>query len=381
VSEGATAAFTVEVNPAPTTDLSVQLTVTESSGVGQDFVAPGDEGANKTVVIPAGQTSVIYNVSTVADATDEPDGVVTVTVRDPAAREYNTGESASVSVSVTDNDATVASLTRVGSGDVVEGEKVAFTVTLGRPLVADEIIDVPLAVEGSGVSTSDWSLSTTTGAGLNTGVSLSGASTATPAVRFSGAGAQTATLAWTPLADGVAESTETVTIELGPDGGGANGFDRTPLGTTVGGGANPHGTQHSFSVAVADLPDTSKDDDTPQVSITMGPSCLTPSSWSGWRWLRGVSTGTTNRQKVQALAVRAVRTLEGGDTLTWTEVRTQMTGQRWVEGPTDNWQALRIELNRLEGCRSEWQAVSEGTAASFTLTASPAPTAPLPVVV
>jgi len=145
VSEGATAVFTVAANPAPTTDLSVQLTVVESSGAGQDFVAPADEGV-KTVVIPTGQTSIIYSVSTVDDATDEPDGVVTVTVRDPAAKEYSKGQSASAGIGVTDNDATVASLTRVGSGDVMEGEKVvAFTVTLGRPLVADEIIEVPLA--------------------------------------------------------------------------------------------------------------------------------------------------------------------------------------------------------------------------------------------
>jgi len=44
-------------------------------------------------------------------------------------------------------------------------------------LVAGKIIDVPLSIGGSGVTTSDWRLATKTGASLNTGVTLSGTST------------------------------------------------------------------------------------------------------------------------------------------------------------------------------------------------------------
>ena len=138
-------------------------------------------------------------------------------------------------------------------------------------------------------------------------------------------------------------------------------------------GGDYNGVRGSVAVTV-------NDDDGPQVSITMCTSCVTPSTWAGWSWLRGMAAGAANR-KVRALSVRAVSTLEGSDNLSWADVRATMTSPRWVEGPTEQWQALRRELNRLEGCRSGRVAVSEGMAASFTLKASPAPTTPLTVSV
>ena len=142
----------------------------------------------------------------------------------------------------------------MGSGSVVKGDKVEFTVTLGRGLIAGESIEVPLSIGGdSGVSPADWSLSKKTGASLNTGVTLSTTTTATPQVRFSGAMAESATLELTVVADGIRESVESMTVALGPDGPGPNGFDHTSLGTNVDGGADPHGTKNSFSIPVADL--------------------------------------------------------------------------------------------------------------------------------
>ena len=147
-----------------------------------------------------------------------------------------------------------------------------LTVTLGRALVAGETIDVPLSIGGTNVTTADWSLAAKAGMNLNTGVTLSGQTTATPNVRFAGAGAETATLVLTAAADGVTESGgESYTIALGPDGTGANGFDRTTLGTNVGGGADPHGTANTFSVQVDEPPATT----TPEVSITAGTSPVT----------------------------------------------------------------------------------------------------------
>ncbi|MDE0646610.1 MAG: fibronectin type III domain-containing protein, partial [Cyanobacteria bacterium MAG IRC4_bin_6] len=165
-------------------------------------------------------------------------------------KRYNFGTRTTATVIIRDDDPTVVSLARVGNGAVSEGGRVEFTVSLGRALIAGETIDVPLAVGGTGVTTADWNLARKTGTGLNTGVTLSGESTATPNVRFSGAGAQTATLELTPLVDNVVENAETFTIALGPDGAGTNGFDHTSLGTNVGGGADPHGTNKSFSVVV-----------------------------------------------------------------------------------------------------------------------------------
>ena len=155
------------------------------------------------------------------------------------------GSRTTATVVIRDDDPTIVSLARVGSGAVTEGGKVEFTVTLGRALIAGETIDVPLSVGGTGVTTGDWSLALKSSA-TNTGVTLSDAGTTTPEVRFTNAGAQTATLELTATADGTAENAETFEIALGAD----SAFDDANLGTNVGGGADPHGTNNDFGVTV-----------------------------------------------------------------------------------------------------------------------------------
>ncbi|MYG65051.1 MAG: hypothetical protein F4025_07485 [Synechococcus sp. SB0669_bin_7] len=56
----------------------------------------------------------------------------------------------------------------------------------------------------------------------------------------------------TATADSTDESSQTVTVELGPDGSETNRFDHTSLSTNVGGGADPSITANSFDVVVND---------------------------------------------------------------------------------------------------------------------------------
>ena len=256
VTEGAAASFTLTATPAPSSALTVSLSVADAPAP-SDFVLAANEGAGKTATVGT-DGSGTFTVATVGgsgETADEPNGPVTVTL--PAAgadADYQAGAASSAEVTVVDDDATVVSLSRTGSATVTEGGTVEFTVSIPRPLIAGETIDVPLSIGGgASVTTDDWSLALKPGQNLNTGVSLSGQATATPQVRLSGAGAQTATLVLTAQTDSVAEAGgETLTVALGPDGTGANGFDRTSLGTSVGGGADPHGTSNSFSVQVND---------------------------------------------------------------------------------------------------------------------------------
>ena len=86
--------------------------------------------------------------------------------------------------------------------------------------------------------------------------------TAAPVVRFSGAGAQTATLLLTAVADNTAETggSETLTLALGAD----DAFDDADTRmTNVGGGADPasEATNNTFSVTIND-----KDTETPMPS-------------------------------------------------------------------------------------------------------------------
>ena len=188
-------------------------------------------------------------IKTFPNTNDEPDKQFTWTLTklSPGDTRFNLGTRTTTTVIIRDDDPTIVTLSRVGSGAVSEGGTVEFTVMLGRALVAGETIDVPLSIGGTGVTTSDWSLAKKSGS-TNTGVTLSGTSTSTPTVRFSGAGARTATLELTPADDGPSEGTETYRIALG----GNSAFDAASLGTNVGGGADPHATTNSFSVAVTD---------------------------------------------------------------------------------------------------------------------------------
>ena len=209
-------------------------------------------GGNADFTIAAGATTQTVNFASIADATDEPDETYTAVISLPTPVAGLGISPDTLNVSIGDDDPTTVSLARSGSGAIYEGAKAEFTVTLGRPLVAGEIIDAPLAVSGNGITTGDWSLARKPGAG-NTGVTLHDAGTATPRLRFAGAGARVATLELTATADGVTESGgETLTFALGPDGAGSNGFDRAGLGTNVGGGADPHAADNSVSLTVND---------------------------------------------------------------------------------------------------------------------------------
>ena len=223
-------------------------------GTGGNAACTGSSGSNPDLGIASGQSDKAVTFTVNGDTTDEPDETFTATLSLPTAvtgLSLDTSKT-TVTATIVDNDPTVVSLVRVGSGAIYEAGKAEFTVTLGRALVAGEIIDVPLSTSGTNITTGDWSLAKKAGA-ANTGVSLTNATTRNPNLRFSGAGARVATLELTATVDGTTESGgETLTLALGPDGSGANGFDRSTLATNVGGGADPHGTNNSFNLTIND---------------------------------------------------------------------------------------------------------------------------------
>ena len=253
--EGSTdASFTLSADPAPTKELVVNIITIEGEG---NFTAIGTSGDFSTVTFNSGESSVTYTVTLIDDDTDEPSDRLDVLIALGPPESYNASSNTSVFISLLDDDPTIVTLNRTGgSSTVSEGENVEFTVTLGRALVTDEIIDVPLIISGTGVTTTDWSLATKTNNGLNTGITLVNETTNTPVVRFAGINAetvQTATLLLTPLVDGVMD-TETFTVALGPDNTSANGFDLESRMTNVGGGADPNAeaANNTFNVTIND---------------------------------------------------------------------------------------------------------------------------------
>ena len=255
----------MRVTPPSGRDIPLHFTLggTATEGRSGDYYFP------RPPVLTAGRRVACFNIWPVKDARDEPDGTVVLaldTARLPTGVTLE-GDAAPTLI-ILDRDPTVVSLARTGSGAVTEGATVGFTVTLGRALVAGEVLDVPLAVSGTGVTTADWRLALAAGADLNTDVTLTREGTATPRLRFAGAGARTATLALETVVDGLDEGgAETFTVALGPNGGRANGFDHRDLGTNVGGGADPHPTHNRFTVTVNDGADP-----LPELTIEGGPA-------------------------------------------------------------------------------------------------------------
>ena len=126
VTEGSSASFTVTADPAPQADLTVTLAVTQSG----DFAASGQTGTRE-VVVPTGG-SATFDIATVNDTADEPDGSVTAVVSAGTGYRVASSPDDTASVTVADDDAAPA-VPEFTIGDVTANEDdrfMWFTVTL-----------------------------------------------------------------------------------------------------------------------------------------------------------------------------------------------------------------------------------------------------------
>ena len=157
VTEGTAASFTVTADPAPTADLTVNLTVAETSTGGGDFVAAGDEGTAKTVTILANQATATFTVATVPDTVDEPDGAVSVTVATGSGYTVS-GTDSSDSVAVSDDDSLSLTLSRDAGTSIDEGASLGYALTLSRALKAGQSVTATLAAGGTAAWWDDYRL-------------------------------------------------------------------------------------------------------------------------------------------------------------------------------------------------------------------------------
>ena len=177
-------------------DLASNLTVSFTVSEEGSLLAPGarETRANLSPGVFHRNSRTVANVDD--DATDEPNGSVTVTLS--ASADYRIGDPGTATVILVDNDPTAVTL--AGGGTVAEdgSDSADVTVTLGRALVAGESVTVPLAVSGTGVTASDYAIGLKSGTTLNSGVALdttSPHSAATPAVVFTGHATNTVSIA------------------------------------------------------------------------------------------------------------------------------------------------------------------------------------------
>ena len=338
VTEGGNAVFTVTANPAPTAPLTVSVTVSQSG----DFAAAGTTGV-KTVTIPTGG-SVQRTVSTVNDSAEEANGSVTLTLNAGTGYTVSSNNGAAT-VAVADNDGT-PQISVTGGNGITEGGSASFTIT------ASPAPKAPLAVSVTVIQSGDY-----------------GVSTGSRTVTIPAGGSVSHAVATLDDAADEADGSVTVTVNAA-------------AGYTV------SSTRAAATVSVAD------NDAPPRRSCVTADAALlaqvlakTGDPWNG------------ARPDLVETFTRAYRTMLGTDAYTVAALKARPDRQtpNWQgAGPNALWQEVYAELDRLEACRATpdtpdtpesdpeisvtaGSGVTEGGSASFTVTASPAPSAPLTV--
>ena len=156
VTEGGTARFTVNANPAPSVNVKVSFTISEDTSGGQEFLHPSVKSIGVFAsTISANQTSATFDLLTSGDSTDEPNGRVTLTLS--AGLGYTIGTPSSASMTVNDNDAPTLSIrapspARANEGNYTRNLANNFQVSLSAETV---IGNVDFRVCFSGTATLD----------------------------------------------------------------------------------------------------------------------------------------------------------------------------------------------------------------------------------
>ena len=144
VTEGASATFTLTANPAPASNITVNVAVTDSGA----FAASGQTGS-RTVMISGAGTGTLM-VTTDDDGVDELDGTLTATVNTGSGYSVATatgdGMGGSATVSVSDNDATPQVTLLLSLASITEeGGVSTVTATLDHASSESTVVTVSAA--------------------------------------------------------------------------------------------------------------------------------------------------------------------------------------------------------------------------------------------
>ncbi len=141
-TEGTDAVFTITAASQPASDLIVGVAISVSG----DF---GVTAGSRSVTILSGTTQATLTIATVDDGDDEPDGSVTATL--VAGSGYTVGPSSSKTAPVADDDdpaPVIPEISVTAGGDVIEGSGAVFTVTASPPKSAAFDVSVTVAASG-----------------------------------------------------------------------------------------------------------------------------------------------------------------------------------------------------------------------------------------
>jgi len=351
ITEGGSASFTVSASPAPATNLDVKVTVSQS----------GDYGATtgqRTVTIPT-SGSVTFSVATTDDQADETDGSVTATVNAGSGYTVSSSQGAAT-VNVADNDdAPTPEISISGGNGITEGGSASFTLT-ATPAPASDL-DVKVTVSQSG----DYGA--TTGQRTVT-IPTTGSVAFTVATTDDSAdeadGSVTATVnAGTGYTVSSSQGAATVTVADNDDA-------PQPEISITGGSGVTEGGSASFTVSASPAPSANLD-----VKVTVTQS----GDYGATTGQRTVTVPTSG-----SVAFTVATTDDSADETDGSVTATVNAGSGYTVSTTQSAATVGVADNdapKPEISISGGAGITEGGSASFTVSASPAPSASLDVKV
>ena len=330
IAEGGTARFTLTATPAPQSPLTVEVKVEDSGAF-----ASSDQLGMKTVTIDTTGTATL-DVTTDDDGTDEPDGALMATVQAGTGHAPSSA-AASASVAVADDDdppPPVVSIT--GGSAITEGDTASFTLT-ATP-APESALTVEVTVADSGAFAASGQL-----------------------------GTKTVTI----------DTTGTATLDVTTDNDGTDEPDGTLTATVqTGTGYAPSGTHASAAIAVHDNDVATACVSDQLLSTVEGYYEHNQSRPPGYgeNWFR-------------VLVAFGVQTADAWTATSRTIVPMTATDAREREANWSGWGPMAEALECLEGVSptdpeitvTGGSGITEGGDAVFTVSASAAPAANLPV--
>ena len=239
--EGSAVPFTVTLEGALDREVTVEYEASDDTAiVGSDYTA-----TSGTLTITAGSTSATIDIDTTEDNVEEDDETLIVTLSSPSSN-ADVGSPSSATGLIVDNDGQAE--LNVAAASAVEGETLAFAVTLGYPTEADVTVDYSTSIESGDTASAD---------------DFTAAAAETLTIS---AGDTTATIEIASVQDDKYESDETFTLTLsGPSSNAKLGTSAAAVGT-IGNDEVPalivsetsldidEGGTASFTVALANEP-------------------------------------------------------------------------------------------------------------------------------
>ena len=346
--EGDSATFTVTLNPAVTNAVTVDYATSVETG---DTAAQADFTANNgTLTFDAGDTTKTFTVATLEDSVDEVDETFTVTLS--SASGANLASDATATGTITDDDQSTLSIADAGAD---EGDDITFTVTLDPVSSRMEAVEYETVVESG-----------------DTAVQADFAESYGTLDFAAGDSSKTFTVATTEDTD--IERDETFTVFLGKVTGTAQTVDDMAIGTI-----------RNDDQAVLGIADAGADEgDDITFTVTLNPAAIDEVTVG---YATSVASGDTAVQadftansgtltfavgetsKTFTVATAEETTIEPDETFTVT--LSNASGAILPADPTATGTIGDDDTPRVS-IASGGDVAQEGTAATFTLTMSPA---------